>query len=188
MRDGIGPNRVAELAELCGGRVLNTRKMANGEHIQTTSFPSHMAKIRFFAQLGAEHAKDQDLQALSRSIVGEARDKSQLGRIAAVHEWVRDNVTHIGEPIETVPDPVQLAWDGCGDCDDVTVLLIALLKAIGERAGFAWLGDPPRHAYAVVFYQGQWWPLEATIDALAGEHPLDAAQRLGIIKRKDITK
>ena len=187
MSRGLPHHVVAELARARGGYVAKERQMDSGEYVQTVHFPDHVSKIGFFADLAREYAKEQEIQAVARSIVGQSRDRSRIGRIVAIHSWVRDNITHIGEPIETVPDPVQMTFDGCGDCDDSAVLLSALLMAIGERAGLGYLGTPPRHAAACVELDGQWYWLETTIDAVAGEHPLDAAERLGIQARKDLT-
>jgi transglutaminase-like putative cysteine protease len=160
--------------------------MASGERAQLVAFSTHQDKVRFFAALAHEHSRDQDIQALARSIVAYSPDKSELGRILALHGWVAQNVQHIGEPIETVPNARQVAIDGCGDCDDSAVLLMALLLAIGHRACLLPMGDPPRHVCAGVWYDGQWHPLETTIEALPGEHPMAAADRLGMTNRKDL--
>lgn len=187
MNYGPKPDRVAELARLCGARILDDHVMPSGEHVQLVAFDTHQDKVRFFAALAVEHSKEHELQALARSIVSESADRSEGGRIIALHRWVTDAIEHIGEPIETVPNALQVVADGVGDCDDTAVLLMALLVALGHEACLMPLGDPPRHVCAGVRYQGRWWPLETTIDALPGEHPLDAADRLGIQARKDLT-
>lgn len=182
-----GPSsaRVAELARLSGGRIAQDRAMASGERVQLAVFRDHMDKVRFFAALAREDAEDQDIQALARSIVATGGDRSELGRIISLHRWVRDHIQHIGEPVETVPRARQVAIDGVGDCDDTAVLLMALLVALGHEAGLMPWGSPPRHVCAGVRYQGRWYPLEVTIDALPGEHPLRAAERLGVT-REDV--
>jgi hypothetical protein len=174
-----------ELAQLCGGRVSSERQMDSGEYVQTVRFSSHRDKVRFFAAMAHEAASAQEIQALARSIVSMSDDRSELGRIVAVHCWAQGAIEHIGEPVETVPEALQVAMDGCGDCDDSAVLVMALLTALGHPACLLPLGDPPRHVCAGVRYQGTWYPLETTIDALAGEHPVQAARRLGLL-RKDI--
>lgn len=183
---GPTSERIAELARLCGGRVLRDRPMASGERTQTVAFTTHADKVLFFAALAAEHSRDPDIIALSRSIVACTQDKSEGGRILALHRFVTDEIQHIGESIETVPNARQVAIDGCGDCDCTAVLLMALLLAIGHTACLMPLGNPPRHVCAGVAYQGNWHPLETTFNALPGEHPLAAAARLGITARKDL--
>ena len=186
MSYGPTPERVHELARACGGTIRSDRIMPSGEHVQLVAFDSHADKVQFFAALAREQSTEQEIQQLARSIVSCARDRSQAGRILALHRWVTDNIEHIGEPIETVPSAVQVAIDGCGDCDDTAVLLMALLLAIGHEACLMPLGNPPRHVCAGVRYEGAWHPLETTIEALPGEHPLDAADRLGITAREDL--
>jgi transglutaminase-like putative cysteine protease len=64
-----------------------------------------------------------------------------------------------------------------GDCDDMTILLAAMLKAIGHPVRLVLVGFNPKrkavftHIYLEAFYKGHWIPLDATMDRPMGWSP-----------------
>lgn len=53
--------------------------------------------------------------------------------IKAIQNWVRDNIGYVHDPagIEMLQTPPATLARGYGDCDDKTILICALLKALG---------------------------------------------------------
>jgi transglutaminase-like putative cysteine protease len=105
-----------------------------------------------------------------------------------IHAAVRDRVRYCGEAGDVIQDPI-VTWElAAGDCDCVSRLILALLRALGVKGALcAFLvdggegggGPEVRHACAT-WERGPddfvW--LEATLPAEFGEHPMDAAARL----------
>jgi hypothetical protein len=70
-----------------------------------------------------------------------------------------------------------------GDCDDMTIVLGAMLEAIGHSVRIVVTGTNPRtpdvftHIYIEVLYRGRWVPLDATMP-----HPMGWAPRAPVRK------
>jgi hypothetical protein len=103
------------------------------------------------------------------------RAKDFLGEIRALFEWVRRNVRYTKDPfrVEVLHSPRRMLELRAGDCDDVTVLLGAMLMAVGHPVRLVVVGpDPLRprlfsHVYLEVRYRDRWLPLDAT-----ASHPM----------------
>jgi hypothetical protein len=95
------------------------------------------------------------IRALAINIVRSAgvKEKDYYGEILAVHEWVKKNIRYMRDPVnqETLSHPEELAFNSkAGDCDDMTVLEIALLGSIGIKAWPVVVGvspGMPSHVY-----------------------------------------
>jgi transglutaminase-like putative cysteine protease len=77
-------------------------------------------------------------------------------------------------PVATVPSAVRVLTDRVGDCNEFTVLYVALARAAGlparPTAGLVKLGDRfYYHAWPEV-YLGSW----VAVDPLLGQFPADA--------------
>lgn len=105
--------------------------------------------------------------------------KNYLGEIATLFEWVRQNVRytrdiHRVELLHTARRMLELR---AGDCDDMTILLGAMLKSIGHPVRLVLAGFNPRkkelftHIYLEVFHKGWWIPLDATVSRPMGWAP-----------------
>ena len=70
-----------------------------------------------------------------------------------------------------------------GDCDDMAILLGAMLEAIGHPVRLVIIGpDPLRqdlftHIYLEVFHKGRWIPLDATMPYPMGWGPRALVQK-----------
>lgn len=102
----------------------------------------------------------------------------------AVFLFVRDEIRYVPDDRfdDRLENPLTTLKTGGADCEDMAVLVIALEKAIGNRARLVFV---PGHAYAQVSipnYKGeQWNNLEATCKTCKfGELPNDIA-----IQKKD---
>lgn len=83
-------------------------------------------------------SKSPKIRALAMNIIQKARvtEKDYYGEIVAIHNWVKNpnNIRYFKDPVgqETLADPEQTAFNlKGGDCDDKTVLEMALLGSIG---------------------------------------------------------
>lgn len=101
------------------------------------------------------------------------RQKDFRGEICALSNWVRDNIRYVKDirSVETVHDPVTMLNVRCGDCDDKSLLLAALLESLGHPARFVAIAYKPG-VFSHVWTQGRvgqagpWIDLETT-EALA---------------------
>lgn len=88
------------------------------------------------------------IRALAINIVRDAkvREKDYYGEILAIHRWVKRNIRYMKDPVnqETLSHPEELAFNTrAGDCDDMTILEIALLGSIGIQAWPVVIGVAP---------------------------------------------
>lgn len=95
-------------------------------------------------------SKSAKIRAAAIDIVRNAgiQDKDYFGEIVAIHNWVRDNIRYVRDPIgqETLSYPEETLFNSrAGDCDDMTTLEIALLGAIGMEAYPVVIGMFPNH-------------------------------------------
>jgi hypothetical protein len=98
-----------------------------------------------FGQYGAKSAR---IRALAIDIINRAgvQNKDYYGMIVAIHNWVRDSIRYVKDPIgqETLSYPEETVFNSrAGDCDDMTILEIALLAALGINAYPVVIGTVP---------------------------------------------
>jgi hypothetical protein len=110
---------------------------------ETVDAMMEMAK----GEYGARSAK---IRALAINIVNGAGvgDKDYWGMIKAIHNWVRDEIRYVKDPVgqETLSYPEETAFNSkAGDCDDKTILEIAILGSVGIRAWPVVIGVRPGH-------------------------------------------
>lgn len=104
-------------------------------------------------------SKSSRIRALAINIVKGARipDKDYFGEMVAVHNWVRDNIRYVRDPVgqETLSYPEETAFNSrAGDCDDLSILEIALLGSIGIESYPVVVGMFPGH-YSHVYVHGK---------------------------------
>jgi hypothetical protein len=108
------------------------------------------------SQYGSKSAK---IRALAIDIVRNAGipDKDYYGEMVAIHNWVRDNIRYVRDPIgqETLSYPEETAFNSlAGDCDDLSTLEMALLGSIGIESFPVVVGMFPGH-YSHVYIHGK---------------------------------
>ena len=124
--------------------------------------------------------------------------KDYLGEINALFKWVQRNVRYTKDPfrVEVLHTARRMLELLAGDCDDKTILLGAMLEAIGHPTRLIIVGpDPSRpryysHIYLEVNHRGKWIPLDATMPHPLGWAPGMPVKRvvpisIGILKRSD---
>lgn len=116
---------------------------------QTLRFELHDAEtdaaqiIRFLSRLGRAYASNACVLAFARCLMqGIVRDDARKEQLDTIAGWVLQNVVYQADPrgIEYVRSPVQMLKEwyqtgrAYGDCDDHTLLVNALLIALGIPA------------------------------------------------------
>jgi hypothetical protein len=99
------------------------------------------------------------------------RPKDYAGEIKALFEWVQQNIRYTKDTfrVEVLHSAKRMLALRAGDCDDMSILLGAMLESIGHPVRLVISGpDPLRpdlfsHIYLEVFLQGRWIPLDATM-------------------------
>jgi hypothetical protein len=107
------------------------------------------------------------------------KPKDYLGEIKALFEWVQQNVRYTKDPfrVEVLHSSRRLLELRAGDCDDMSILLGAMLEAIGHPVRLVLVGRNPlkpllfSHIYLEVYYQGRWIPLDPTMPYAMGWAP-----------------
>lgn len=113
----------------------------------------------------------------AKEIIANISPTDELGQIRAIFNWVRNNVKYVRDyqGIEELTSPDIIINDinnkrntYSSDCDDMAMLLCALLRSVGFRTRIeviALKNDKAYdHARCAVFSQtlNRWLPLEAT--------------------------
>jgi Transglutaminase-like enzymes, putative cysteine proteases len=107
------------------------------------------------------------------------RAKDYLGEIKALFEWVQQNVRYTKDPfrLEVLHSARRILELRAGDCDDMTIVLGAMLESIGHPIRLVIVGPAPfrpdlfSHIYLEVYYKGRWIPLDATMPFPMGWAP-----------------
>lgn len=92
-----------------------------------------------------DSAKNPYVRRYAEAILNKYKVSSYdwIGEAKAVHNWVRDNIRYTHDPLnveylQTPPVLLKLIERGerpMGDCDDMTMLSLSLLKSIGYPVG-----------------------------------------------------
>jgi hypothetical protein len=137
--------------------------------------------VALIAQLVQEGSRDFCVRQTAIGILrqGGVPAKDYAGEIRALFEWVKRNIRytrdiHRVELLHTARRMLQLR---AGDCDDMTILLSAMLKSIGHPVQLVLVGFNPRkkqlftHIYLEAFCRGGWVPLDPTVNRPMGWAP-----------------
>ncbi len=124
-------------------------------------------------------ARNPYVRKWAQKILGAVKVNDKMGEAKAIFNFVRDNVRYTRDPkgfeyIQTPPlllEDIGLYQKGqgerpIGDCDDMTVLGLSLLKSIGFPVMIKVVGFDPKkmkysHVYGIVNVQGKWIPFDA---------------------------
>ena len=96
--------------------------------------------------------------------------------------WIQTNVTWRDEPGDRFTHAATTLRALSGDCDDTTIVFVAVCLAAGieaeARACTDETGDGV-HAAPAAKLAGEWLWCETTVRAAVGDHPRDVQARLG---------
>ena len=107
------------------------------------------------------------------------RPKDYLGEINTLFEWVKQNVRYTRDTfrVEVLHTARRMLQLRAGDCDDMTILLGAMLESIGHPIRLVIMGSDPKrprffsHIYLEVNQKGRWIPLDTTMPFPMGWAP-----------------
>jgi len=156
-----------------------------------------IAKMRQLL-MGPEGQSSPTVRGVTLEVVrGSVRN---LNEIDFVFQWVKQHIDFRGEADETLQSPKVTLDYAAGDCDDISLLLAAMLGSIGYDVRFSTVAvahdDPLQfsHVYAEVRYKqtGQWIPLDTTVsESYPGWQPSDITRKsmyhmkpLGAVRRR----
>jgi len=136
-----------------------------------------LESAKLIGKLIADGAKDFRVRQKAIDIFRRQRvpAKDRLAEIHALFEWVRRNIRYTRDifQVETLHTARRMLELRAGDCDDMAILLGAMLKATGHPVRLCLVGfrrDFPHlysHIYPEVQCKSRWIALDATM-----RHPM----------------
>ena len=122
----------------------------------------------------------------------QVKPKDYLAEIKALFEWVQQHIRYTKDTfqVEVLHSARRMLELRAGDCDDMAILLGAMLEAIGHPVRLVIIGpDPLRqdlftHIYLEVFHKGRWIPLDATMPYPMGWGPRTLVRKVIAIERR----
>jgi len=136
--------------------------------------------IDWMRKAAQDGARDPQIRQLALQITRNVPNKDNAGELAAVYQWVKDNIRFRGEWDETIQAPEVTLKFGAGDCDDHSVLMCALLGSIGYRCRFETVAVRGEQDFTHVYAEAldpsteKWTALDTTVSqAFPGWEPPD---------------
>ena len=132
-----------------------------------------------------ETARDPDFIEYARKLLSGIPPKDWQREILALFHFVRNNIRYTLDPdgTEVLATPWSLLQMGSGDCDEMAMLLAALLKASGKPVRFVAVGFDAgdlSHVYVEVKNGDKWIPLDVTEPYAPGWEPEDIKERFTV--------
>jgi hypothetical protein len=144
-------------------------------------YPGIVKTVEQIKELIRQGAKDFFVRQRAIDILIERNvpPKDYAGEIRTLFEWVKDNIRYTKDPfqVEVLHSARRMLELRAGDCDDMSILLGSMLKAIGHPVRLAIAGFNPvnprqfSHIYLEVNHQGRWVALDPTMPYPAGWAP-----------------
>jgi len=151
--------------------------------------------LKHIQALIREGAKDFYVRqkAIDILLAGGVRPKDYREEIKVLFEWVQQNVRYTKDPfhVEVLHSARRMLELRAGDCDDMTILLAAMLEAIGHPTRLVIIGPDPfqprlfSHIYLEVNHKGTWIPLDPTMPFPAGWAPKTYVKQVISIDRRN---
>jgi len=107
------------------------------------------------------------------------RPKDFFGEIAALFDWVKNNIRYTRDifRVELLHSARRILELRAGDCDDMTILLAAMLESTGHPVRVVIIGRHPNrkklfsHIYLETLYKNVWIALDPTMNKPVGWAP-----------------
>jgi hypothetical protein len=118
--------------------------------------------------------------------------KDYAGEIKALFEWVQQSIRYTKDTfrLEVLHSARRMLELRAGDCDDFSILLGAMLEAIGHPVRLVLTGPDPRrqdlfsHIYIEAYCRGRWIALDATMPHAMGWAPRTSVRKVIPIDRR----
>ena len=144
-------------------------------------YPGTLATVNHIGRLTKQGAKDFCVRQTAINIFRAycVRPKNYLGEITALFDWVRRNVRYTRDifKVELLHSARRILELRAGDCDDMAIVLGAMLESTGHPVRLVIVGrDLKRknrfsHIYLETLYKDRWLALDATMNKPAGWAP-----------------
>jgi hypothetical protein len=144
-------------------------------------YPGTMTTARYIIELIKRGAKDFSVRQKAINIYRGygVKPKNYLGEISALFDWVKNNVRYTKDifKVELLHSARRMLQLRAGDCDDMTILLGAMLESTGHKVRLVLVGSNPKrrkqfsHIYLETEHMGQWIPLDPTMNKPPGWAP-----------------
>lgn len=120
------------------------------------------------------------------------KPKDYAGEVKALFEWVQQNVRYTKDTfrLEVLHSARRMLELRAGDCDDFSIVLGAMLEAIGHPVRLVITGPDRRrsdlfsHIYIEAFCDGRWIALDATMPHSMGWAPRTPVRQVIAIDRR----
>lgn len=131
--------------------------------------------VKIMAKTIRESSKNIRIRNMATAIIYNVPEKNQMAEVSAVLGWVHNHTRYVRDPqgTETLHSPlvaldkIEQGFNFLGDCDDLSMLTLSLLKSIGypvriRIAAYNKDGAPKfSHVYGLVKINGAWYPVES---------------------------
>ena len=151
---------------------------------------------RLIARLIRQGAKDFYVRQKAIEIFRAmgVRPKDRFGEVCALFDWVRRNIRYTRDifRVELLHSARRMLELRAGDCDDMTILLGALLMATGHPVRMVLAGFRRKkphvytHIYPEVNVLGRWIAIDATVERPIGWAPPAIWKRVCEIQQEEI--
>lgn len=145
-------------------------------HMIPDGVPGIGVTLAMMSELSREGRKSMAVRNQALRLIAPLAQKDWAGEITALHAFVRDEIRYCNDPdeCELIQTPDKTLELKAGDCDDKSILLAALLGAIGHPARYRAVGFQPglfEHVYVETKIRDTWIPLETTEPVEVGWQP-----------------
>lgn len=145
-------------------------------------------QLAYMRRLASAYGRTLPIRQLAVRIAYDgagATGKDHARQALAIANWVKSRIRYVNESTETMQTPPRTIVNGFGDCDDHTILVAALLDALGianRIAGMRWRGDF-RHVFPLAIVRSprgaRVLPLDTTLRQPVGTSPVAIAEAQG---------
>ncbi len=125
--------------------------------------------LKAMAHLAKEGKKNLTVRRAAEQICAGIEQSDYSSEVAAIYYWTCAHVKYLRDvhDVEYLQAPDVLLRTRSGDCDDIAVLLAALLMSVGNPCRFCVVSFQkgiPSHVFCQTYVGGKW----VTVDPVAG--------------------
>ena len=156
-----------------------------------------IATAKIIARLIQDGAKDFYVRQKAIEVFRaySVRPKNRMGEVCALFDFVKRNIRYTRDifRVELLHTARRMLELKAGDCDDMTILLGAMLMSTGHQVRLVLAGFRPHkphsysHIYPEVNVRGRWIAIDATVDKPIGWAPPALWKRICEIKKETTT-